>query len=65
MYCLCSDESHDDIMSKQRLDPLPFHLMIDAYTKCAEGCGSCMEALRERFEMEYSEAHMATSVEAV
>ena len=64
MYCLCSDESHDDIMRKQRLDPLPFDLMINAYTKCAEGCGSCIEALRERFEMEYSESDVATSAEA-
>lgn len=52
MYCLCSDESHDDIMEKQRLNPLPFERMIETYTGCAQGCGSCIPELRERFEVE-------------
>lgn len=52
MYCLCSDKSHDEIMEEQRRAPLSFELMINAYTRCMDGCGSCVEELRERFEKE-------------
>lgn len=64
MYCLCSDESHDDIMKKQRLNPLPFDLMIAAYTGCAEGCGSCIEELQVRFDMECAASDSTTLTEA-
>lgn len=64
MYCLCSDESHDDIMAKQRFDPMPFDVMIAKYTGCAEGCGSCIDELRERFDAEFGNAGTMISIEA-
>jgi NAD(P)H-nitrite reductase large subunit len=63
VYCLCSDESHDSIMDKQRLKPLPFELMIATYTRCSEGCGSCIEELRQRFDAEFPSMHSPTSTE--
>jgi len=64
VYCLCSDESHDDIMMKQRLEPLPFDLMISTYTACRNGCGSCIDELREKFESEFSTNDFTTNAEA-
>lgn len=46
MYCLCSDSSFDDILSRQRNDPLPLDQMIKCYTRCNSGCGTCIPALR-------------------
>jgi len=47
MYCLCSNASFDNIVAKQRMCPLPFEKMLMHYTSCRDGCGSCVEALRE------------------
>lgn len=46
-YCLCSNKSFTDILKSQTLEPLPFDEMVDTYTDCNAGCGSCIEYLRE------------------
>ncbi len=50
MYCLCSDQSFDNILWKQANSPLPREKMIEQYTRCNEGCGSCTEALLREAE---------------
>jgi len=45
MYCLCSNSSFDDILERQRVAPLPRTEMINRHTGCAQGCGSCIDAL--------------------
>ncbi len=46
MYCICSDKSIDDILSAQRAIPLPFEDMLECYTRCLTGCGSCINQIR-------------------
>lgn len=46
MYCLCSDKSFASILESQRCRPLPFEEMINEYTECESGCGSCIPWLR-------------------
>lgn len=46
-YCICSNLSFDGIVKKQRAHPLPFQDMLARYTSCQQGCGSCIESLRE------------------
>ncbi|MHA6844700.1 hypothetical protein ACKZDW_03610 (plasmid) [Ralstonia syzygii subsp. celebesensis] len=48
MFCICSDKSIDDILSAQRDIPLPFEDMLECYTRCLSGCGSCIDRIRER-----------------
>ncbi|APC67108.1 (2Fe-2S)-binding protein [Ralstonia nicotianae] len=47
MFCICSDKSIDDILSAQRDIPLPFADMLECYTRCLTGCGSCVDRIRE------------------
>jgi bacterioferritin-associated ferredoxin len=47
VYCMCSNASFDSIIKKQRAHPLPFEEMLAQYTSCRQGCGSCIESLRE------------------
>jgi NAD(P)H-nitrite reductase large subunit len=51
MYCLCSDSSFDTILERQRTKPLPRELMIEQYTGCSKGCGTCIPALLAEAEM--------------
>ena len=44
-YCLCSDMSYEDILTKQKNHPLQFKKFIDQYTDCNQGCGSCIDNL--------------------
>lgn len=50
MFCICSNKALDDIMAAQRDIPLPFEEMLESYTSCLTGCGSCIEELRARTE---------------
>jgi len=45
-YCVCSNETFEQIADKQRLNPLPFDEMLRFYTGCLDGCGTCIEDLR-------------------
>ena len=45
MYCLCSNASFDEILDRQRHEPLSRDEMIERHTGCAKGCGSCVDAL--------------------
>lgn len=51
MYCLCSNSSFDDILERQRIEPLSRAEMIERHTGCAQGCGSCIDALLAEAEM--------------
>lgn len=51
MYCLCSNASFDEILERQRDEPLPGKEMIERHTGCANGCGSCIDALLAEAEM--------------
>jgi|GEM_PF-3949325 len=46
LHCLCSDRSFEAILALQAFAPLPFDALLDAYTGCRSGCGSCIERLR-------------------
>lgn len=48
MFCICSQLSLDDILKRQLEEPLPFSEMIEFYTSCRTGCGSCIPTLRAR-----------------
>ncbi|ARV19179.1 hypothetical protein AEP_02252 [Curvibacter sp. AEP1-3] len=61
-YCLCSRKSLADILEFQRFAPLPFDAMIQEYTSCGEGCGSCIPALKELFDSEESTYMLEDSV---
>jgi hypothetical protein len=37
--------SYKDMLQKQKKHPLPFKNFIDEYTKCNQGCGSCIDNL--------------------
>lgn len=52
MFCICSNKALDDIMATQRDIPLPFEEMLECYTSCRTGCGSCIDELRARVEAE-------------
>ena len=47
---MCSDCDFQSIIEKQTSAPLSFSEAIDSYTKCRDGCGGCIELLREVFE---------------
>jgi hypothetical protein len=51
MYCMCSDASFDDILERQRVRPLPREAMIEQYTGCVAGCGTCIPALMAEARM--------------
>jgi bacterioferritin-associated ferredoxin len=51
VYCLCSNASFDEILDRQRNAPLPSKEMIEQYTGCAKGCGTCISALLAEAEM--------------
>lgn len=51
MYCLCTNASFDEILERQRHEPLPSREMIECHTGCAKGCGSCIDALLAEAEM--------------
>jgi hypothetical protein len=51
VYCICSNCSFDDILQKQAEGPLPRDEMIECYTSCNQGCGSCIDALVSEAEM--------------
>ena len=44
-YCFCSEMSYQDMLEKQKKNPLTFNNFIDKYTHCNQGCGSCIENL--------------------
>jgi len=44
-YCLCSAMSYEEILTKQKNNPLEFTKFIDQYTDCNRGCGSCIDNL--------------------
>lgn len=52
MFCICSNKSIDDIIAAQIDIPLPFIEMLECYTSCLVGCGSCISIIRERVEDE-------------
>lgn len=52
MFCICSNKSIEEIIASQRDAPLPFGEMLEAYTDCLSGCGSCIPVIRERTEQE-------------
>jgi bacterioferritin-associated ferredoxin len=49
-YCFCSEKSHKEILEAQQSNPLKFSDFLDEYTKCNQGCGSCIENLRVYLE---------------
>lgn len=51
MYCLCSNASFDEILERQRDEPLCGKEMIERHTGCTKGCGSCIDALLADAEM--------------
>lgn len=51
MYCICSNASFDEILERQRHQPLPRDEMIERHTGCTKGCGSCVDALLAEAEM--------------
>lgn len=51
MYCLCSNASFDEILERQRNEPLSCLEMIQRHTACTKGCGSCIDALLAEAEM--------------
>ncbi|AOI68142.1 hypothetical protein WI73_20140 [Burkholderia ubonensis] len=48
MFCICSNKSIDEIVAAQADIPLPFTEMLECYSSCLDGCGSCIPVLRER-----------------
>lgn len=51
-YCICSNLSFDDIANLQRQSNLSFLELISTATRCQEGCGSCIEKLRDYLKNE-------------
>jgi hypothetical protein len=51
LFCLCSNSSFQQIIERQEFAPMEtFDEMIEAYTSCKEGCGTCIEKLKVGFE---------------
>ncbi len=50
-YCLCSDAMFEEILERQKQRPLPFQGVLENYTGCLKGCGSCIERLRGYFAL--------------
>jgi NAD(P)H-nitrite reductase large subunit len=50
MFCICSNKSIDEIIAAQEDMPLPFTEMLECYTSCLSGCGSCIPLILERIE---------------
>ena len=50
MFCICSNKSIDDILAAQSDIPLEFSEMLECYTSCLVGCGSCIPMIREKME---------------
>ena len=48
MYCLCSNKSFEEIIEQQRENPLPFLQLVEIYTSCNKGCGTCIIRLYEK-----------------
>lgn len=44
-YCFCSEMKYENILEKQKNNPLAFTRFIDEHTSCNQGCGSCIENL--------------------
>jgi bacterioferritin-associated ferredoxin len=42
-FCFCSEMSYEDILEKQKNTPLKFKEFLDEYTRCNQGCGSCID----------------------
>jgi bacterioferritin-associated ferredoxin len=45
-YCLCSDMTFEEVAQKAD-NGVTFTELIDKYTDCQRGCGSCIEKLRD------------------
>jgi bacterioferritin-associated ferredoxin len=50
MFCICSNKSIDEIIAAQADIPLPFTEMLECYTSCLSGCGSCIPVILERIK---------------
>jgi NAD(P)H-nitrite reductase large subunit len=57
MFCICSNKSIDQIVAAQKDMPLPFAEMLECYTSCLSGCGSCIPLIMERLEYKGVHAH--------
>ncbi len=44
-YCFCSEMKYENILEKQKNNPLTFMQFINEYTNCNHGCGSCIDNL--------------------
>lgn len=44
-YCYCSESTFCQIRDKQLANPLSTNEVIQKYTRCLDGCGSCIEDL--------------------
>ena len=44
-YCCCSEATFNEILARQRAEPLPFMELIMVHAGCGTGCGSCLEDL--------------------
>lgn len=44
-YCFCTEMSYQEILKNQITHPLEFKQFINEYTRCNQGCGSCVENL--------------------
>ncbi|MEW6611592.1 MAG: (2Fe-2S)-binding protein [Pseudomonadota bacterium] len=51
-YCCCSEASFNEILARQRAEPLPFMDLTMVHAACGSGCGSCLEEL-ENFLKEH------------
>lgn len=50
MFCICSNKSIEEIVAAQSDIQLPFSDMLECYTSCLSGCGSCIESIREELQ---------------
>jgi bacterioferritin-associated ferredoxin len=41
-YCFCSEMSNQEILQKQKENPLDFIQFLEQHTSCNKGCGSCV-----------------------
>ncbi|MCE5361050.1 (2Fe-2S)-binding protein [Candidatus Igneacidithiobacillus taiwanensis] len=53
-YCCCSAATFQEILARQRAQPLPFMELLMVHAGCGSGCGSCIEELEQ-----YLRAHDA------